>query len=139
LRRLLGIIAHHSKRAARAALRVPDGSAYAVANALARLMAGAGHPIEARGRSNEKPRFGSCDQLVRAHFETWSETTHLNMSSLRDTLSLLEERPSLILETDSSAWGTNSSRLFDSYVASFGGEFHTVDIRIEPMLKLRGL
>lgn len=53
-----------------------------------------------------------------------------------DAIELLGERPSLILETGSSAWGTNSSRLFDDYVVTFGGEFTTVDIRIAPLLRL---
>lgn len=53
-----------------------------------------------------------------------------------DALALLDERPSVILETGSSAWGTNSSRLFDDYVACFGGELRTVDIRIAPLLGL---
>lgn len=44
----------------------------------------------------------------------------------------LQQRPALIVETGSSAWGADSSLLFDSYVRKFGGEFHTVDIRPEP-------
>jgi hypothetical protein len=43
----------------------------------------------------------------------------------------------VILETGSSAWGTDSSRLFDAYVATFGGNLWTVDIRLEPMRELR--
>jgi hypothetical protein len=45
----------------------------------------------------------------------------------------------VILETGSSAWGTNSSLLFDSYVNSFGGAFASVDLRPEPMFRLRSL
>jgi hypothetical protein len=50
---------------------------------------------------------------------------------------LLDEKPAVILETGSSAWGANSSLLFDNYVNSFGGTFKTVDIRLEPGLSLR--
>ena len=100
-------------------------------------MATSGHPIEVRGRGTFDIRFDSSDELVDHHFETWSDLSHINFSSLRDTLSLLQQRPSLILETGSSAWGTDSSRLFDAYVAAFGGEFRSVDIRLEPMFKLR--
>lgn len=46
-------------------------------------------------------------------------------------------RPSVIVEIGSSAWGTNSSLLFDSYVNSFGGIFQSVDLRVQPMLSLQ--
>jgi hypothetical protein len=108
-----------------------------VANAFAQARARSGRPIEARGRSTREVHFESSDELVQHHFETRSDPSHINFSSLRDTLGLLEERPSLILETGSSAWGSDSSRLFDAYVAAFGGEFRTVDIRLEPMFRLR--
>jgi hypothetical protein len=49
----------------------------------------------------------------------------------------LGSSPAIILETGSSAWGVNSSLLFDSYVGNFGGEFWTVDNRILPVLQLR--
>lgn len=52
-------------------------------------------------------------------------------------LSLLCQRPANIIETGSSAWGTNSSLLFDSYVNSFGGSFASVDIRRQPSRALR--
>jgi hypothetical protein len=134
----LGIIAHRAKRVARAILGLPAKAFYGAASAIARLLAASGHPFETQGRRSHGTRFGSPDELVRAHFDTWSDPSHVNFSSLRDTLSMLDGRPSLILETGSSAWGTDSSRLFDAYVASFGGEFHTVDIRMEPMFKLGG-
>jgi len=105
-----------------------------VAAALAR----AGHPIEARGRNEGSPaRFSSSDELVSAHFASRSDPGHLNFSSLLETVRLLEERPAVIVETGSSAWGTNSSRLFDDYVASFGGELWSVDIRLGPLVELR--
>jgi len=48
----------------------------------------------------------------------------------------LHGKPSVIVETGSSAWGTNSSMLFDLYVANFGGSFNSVDLRAEPSLTL---
>ncbi len=44
------------------------------------------------------------------------------------TLGLLNDRPATIVETGISCRGTDSTRLFDSYVRSFGGEFWSVDI-----------
>jgi hypothetical protein len=108
-----------------------------LADVVALLLAKNGHPIELRGRRTGAAAFEGPDELVSHHFETRSEAGHVNRDSLRDTLDLLGGKASLILETGSSAWGTDSSTLFDSYVASFGGEFHTVDIRTKPMLTLR--
>jgi hypothetical protein len=106
---------------------------------LAALRRSVDRPIYARGRHDgPRPRFNSSDELVKAHFEARADSDHVNFTSLLETLRLLNEAPSVILETGSSAWGTDSSRLFDAYVAAFGGWFWTVDIRLEPMLELRG-
>jgi hypothetical protein len=123
-------------RIARAARGLPARIFFALPNAAGRLLAAFGRPIEVHGRRDPGNGFDRCEELVKAHFDTWAPG-HMNSPSLLDTLLLLGESPSLILETGSSAWGTDSSRLFDSYVASFGGKFHTVDIRMEPMMKLR--
>jgi hypothetical protein len=131
------MIAHHIKRAARAVAALPAKAFFRVANAVAGRAASSGRPFEVRGRGPGGGSFRTSDELVAHHFETWSDPGHLNFASLRDTLRLLEEEPSLILETGSSAWGTDSSRLFDAYVACFGGEFHTVDLRLQPLFKLR--
>jgi cephalosporin hydroxylase len=45
---------------------------------------------------------------------------------------LLKKKPAVIVETGTSAWGTDSTRLWSSYVKSFGGKFFSVDIRSEP-------
>ena len=131
------MMAHAAKRFAAAFLGLPARVFFGVANALARVMAGSGHPLEVRGQNRGEVNFESSDELVDHHFETWSDPSHINFSSLQETLRLLGERPSLILETGTSAWGTDSSRLFDAYVTAFGGEFRTVDIRVEPVVRLR--
>jgi hypothetical protein len=98
----------------------------------------AGLPIEVRGRGAlPGHKFHTSDELIEHHFATWSTPAHPNRPSLADTLRLLGERPAVILETGSSAWGTNSSQLFDAYVRSYGGEFATVDLRLGATLKLR--
>jgi hypothetical protein len=137
LRRSIGIIAHHAKRIAHAVLELPGRVFFGVANPIARLLARSGHPIDARGTASGDVGFRDVDELVEHHFSTRSDPGHINFSSLRDTLRLLGGEEALILETGSSAWGTDSSRLFASYVAAFGGEFLTVDIRVEPLLALR--
>ena len=77
--------------------------------------------------------------LVRDHFAQRSSLEHINYSSMRDTIALLGGQPQVILETGSSAWGTDSTRLWDAYVRSFGGELWSVDLREEPRERLRGL
>jgi hypothetical protein len=108
-----------------------------VLEAVAPLLAATGLPLRVRGRGDGRPSFASSDDAVRDHFATRSDPGHVNFDSFLETLRLLGDRPSVILETGSSAWGTDSSRLFDRYVSSFGGEFWTVDNRLRPLLELR--
>jgi cephalosporin hydroxylase len=104
----------------------------------AAVLALTGRPVVSKGSNTSQRRpLDSGAQLVDEHFVARSLANHVNHASMRDTIELLHERPSLILETGSSAWGPDSSRLFDGYVACFGGEFATVDKRIAPLLRLR--
>jgi hypothetical protein len=73
-------------------------------------------------------RVDNSDQLIERHFSAWSETNHQCLEGLRVALELLNNNPSLIVETGTSAYGTDSSRLFDSYITRFGGRFYSVDI-----------
>jgi hypothetical protein len=59
-------------------------------------------------------------------------------TTLTRSLHELHLKSANIVETGSSAWGVNSSLLFDSYVNSFGGHFDTVDKRLVPLLTLHG-
>jgi hypothetical protein len=114
----------------RKAMRVLDLAAAA--------MAGAGVALEIEGRrAASAAAVASPDDLVREHFATRNNLSHANFKSLQEAISALGGRPSWIVETGSSAWGTDSSRLFDSYVATFGGRFWSVDLRLEPILNLR--
>jgi hypothetical protein len=81
-----------------------------------------------RERSVSWDDFVDTDELCRAHFWARSDERHINFSSLQETLRRLEGQPVLILETGTSAHGTDSTLLFDSYVRSFGGRCITVDI-----------
>ena len=75
------------------------------------------------------------DQLIKFHFETYSDINHINKDLFSTLLKLIEKKACNIFETGSSAHGTNSSILFLSYVMKFGGEFNTVDIN--PSIKRR--
>lgn len=76
------------------------------------------------------------DKLLDHHFARYSQVDHVNRVGLTVALRQMRNEPALILETGSSAWGTDSSKLFDSYVHKFGGYFHTVDIRPEAASEL---
>lgn len=91
---------------------------------------------EHQARRYSKLKFDSPTDLVRAHFEWWSETGHVNKAGFECALAEMRGRPQTIIETGSSAWGVDSTRLWDAYVRAFGGEFWSVDVSIEPRRKL---
>jgi hypothetical protein len=86
-----------------------------------------------------RERFESLEHLIDDHFHKYSDSNHPCRGTLTTALEKLGNKPAVIIETGSSAWGTNSSLLFDSYVNSFGGFFSSVDLRAEPMFTLRSL
>jgi hypothetical protein len=67
--------------------------------------------------------------LVDAHFDARGGRGHVNYTSFRDLFARMGGRPRTILETGTSAWGVDSTRLFNAYVAAFGGRLWTVDVR----------
>lgn len=109
--------------------------------AVASTRAALGRPTSVRGYRDHVPgcHHTSAESLARSHFETRSDRNHINRSSMTCALSLLQGEPRTILETGMSAWGTDSSLLFADYVDQFGGAFFTVDVRVDPLLRLRNL
>lgn len=105
-------------------------------NALARLRAGMGWPYECNGvaTAHQAVKRDPADILLR---HKGCPESHINHTSLRDTIHHLDGRPAAILETGSSAWGTNSTCLWDAYVQEFGGRVWSVDIRRTPSRQLR--
>jgi hypothetical protein len=91
------------------------------------------------GTSKKSPEFSDLDELITSHFKHYSESTHICRPTLTEALKRLEGRAATIVETGSSAWGTNSSLLFDAYVNKYGGTFETVDIRVAPSAVLQNL
>jgi hypothetical protein len=84
----------------------------------------------------KRETYSSLEVLVDNHFALTDQSNHICRSTLYDALSGLSGKPASILETGSSAWGANSSMLFDSYVNSFSGNLSSVDIRLEPSITL---
>ena len=81
--------------------------------------------------------FKTVEDLVAGHFGRWSQSDHQNRQGLFLALGSLSGRAATIIETGTSAYGTDSSRLFDSYVRNFGGNFYSVDINPYPSRRLR--
>lgn len=90
-----------------------------------------------RGTCQESGSSSNIEDVVVHHFNTYSYPDHPCRATLSMALKLLGGRAASIVETGSSAYGTNSSLLFDRYVGLFGGTFDTVDIRPEPSYRLR--
>ena len=88
-------------------------------------------------RANEIEFGGTLDEIISNHFSRYSSPTHICRPTLTKALELLNQQPACILETGSSAWGSNSSLLFDAYVTKFGGNFESVDLRLEPSITLQ--
>lgn len=82
-------------------------------------------------------KFKNIDELVEAHFLHWSEPNHQNRTGLSLALKNSNKCDPVIVETGTSAYGTDSSRLFDAFVRSFGGTFYSVDINAYPSKRLR--
>ena len=116
----------------------PVAFAWPLLDALSRFLDKLGAPVRVRGLE-ESPHttWVSTDELVREHFRSRSTLDHINFDSMLNALTLLGDKPSRIIETGMSAWGTNSTLLFSDYVATFGGQFWSVDIRIKPLVDVR--
>lgn len=78
-------------------------------------------------------------ELSKLHFETYSHENHVNRIGIEKCLNLLAGRPVSIIETGTSAWGTDSTRLWAKYISHYGGYLWTVDIREEPSKTLGNL
>jgi hypothetical protein len=83
-------------------------------------------------------RPSNLKQLIDNHFSTWSESNHQCRTGITKALEgLTEIDHPIIVETGTSAYGTDSSRLFISYVQLFKGIFYSVDISPAPSKWLR--
>ena len=90
-----------------------------------------------KSKKLKRLKIDDYSKLVEHHFSSWSEINHPSKAGLAIALSNLNDLPANILETGTSAWGCDSSRLFDSYVRIFGGKFVSIDLRAEASNWLR--
>ena len=87
-------------------------------------------------RKHFSKKFTNIENLVDQHFLIWSSQSDPTRDGFLKALKSIST-PSFIVETGTSAWGCDSSRLFDVFVRDFGGMFHSVDIRKEASLWLK--
>jgi len=73
-------------------------------------------------------RVSKTQNLTETHFAYWSNLSHPNYHNFSLTVEMLDKKPAMIIETGSSAWGTDSTRLWDSYISRYGGFLITVDL-----------
>ena len=84
-------------------------------------------------------KISTLEELIDFHFRTYSEINHINKEMFTKLLNNFDRTKLNILETGSSAHGTNSSMLFINYVKKFGGSFKTVDINSDIKSKFNHL
>lgn len=75
---------------------------------------------------------------LKKGYGRWRHVCHYSFKRLLTELASLEEAPK-ILETGSSAHGTNSSKLFFEVVDLLDGEFDTVDLNTEATQRVQSL
>jgi hypothetical protein len=109
-----------------------------LADRIGALASRIGLPIEVVGKSDCTLPLKSVEECLKIHFDLIGQPDHVCRSTFTTALTLLRaQQAPVIVETGSSAWGTHSSVLLDSYIRTFGGSFHSVDIRMQPLLELR--
>lgn len=87
-----------------------------------------------------KKYFTTLDSLIDFHFNF--DQNHICKETLKTALSLINKEKSglILIETGSSAYGTDSTNLFDLYLHNFygkkNGKLLTCDNRINPLFQL---
>lgn len=74
----------------------------------------------------KKPK--SIHNLIARHFRNWSEENHINRPGITLAINEMLSATPVIVETGTSAYGTDSSRLFDALIRYLSGTFYSVDI-----------
>lgn len=77
------------------------------------------------------------DDVVFTHFRNWSGLDHVNFELFKIITRELGGKPANIVETGTSAWGTDSTRYWNTYITLFGGHLTSVDIRPEAGILLK--
>ena len=76
--------------------------------------------------------------LVLSHLLRSGNPRHPNTKAFIAVLNHFDGEPLRIIETGTSAWGADSTRMWDLYVRYAGGSVKSVDIRPDPGIELQG-
>lgn len=79
-------------------------------------------------RKQNRRQLSNPFEIINSHFSTWSTFNHVNRKGLEVALSSTNQTSPFVFETGTSAYGTDSSRLFDLFTKNTKGIFHSVDI-----------
>lgn len=79
----------------------------------------------------------SPEVLVKKHFKSWSDPKHVNYKLFEILAQELSGKPAFIVETGTSAWGTDSTRFWNTYTTKFGGKVISIDIRDNAGIQLK--
>jgi hypothetical protein len=85
-------------------------------------------------------RLNNVDEIIYDHFKDKNQRyKYQNLIFIKTFYPALKSlgKNSTIIETGSSAWGTKSSELFDSFANSFNGKLLTCDLRFLPAFELK--
>jgi hypothetical protein len=74
----------------------------------------------------------TISELIEMHFLSWSDPDHINKNLFLEAFEILGKKGANFLETGTSAYGIDSTRLFDLYCMAFGGTLTTIDISSAP-------
>ena len=74
----------------------------------------------------------SVKDICDSHFRYWSFENHINRLGLTKGILALKAQNPVIFETGTSAYGVDSSRLFDRIASRLSGTFISVDINPQP-------
>lgn len=77
-----------------------------------------------------RKKYSEFGELIDYHYKKWSSPNHRTRSGMEVAL-LACDQINLIVETGTSAWGCDSSRLLDMVARSYGATFASVDLRPE--------
>ena len=78
----------------------------------------------------------SIQDICDIHFRYWSLENHINRTGLTRGILALKAQNPIIFETGTSAYGVDSSRLFDRIASRLSGTFISVDINPQPKYSL---
>ena len=78
----------------------------------------------------------SIQEICDNHFRYWSFENHINRPGLTKGALALQAQNPIIFETGTSAYGVDSSRLFDRIASHLSGIFILVDINPQPKRSL---